>query len=321
MSHYDVLGVSKTASDMDIKQAYRKLAKQYHPDKGGDKQKFQRIQEAYETLSDPTKKQKYDNPSQPNFHFQFNSPQPQPQPQSQQPVKKKNHTYTLNVSLNDIYFGAVKKIRVQRSKLCMNCCERCGTCGGGGSFTQHINMGIFTQILQVTCQQCAGSGKKAIKKDNCICQNGTITEKDVFTISIEKGTDTGKQFVFNEWGEQATKPNEVPGDLVVTVCIEKCPHFRRNGLDLYYTETLDLKHTLIGKVISIPHFEDPVILEVSGFGIINPHKEYIVFGKGLQNESGKKGNLHITFHINYPDKVLQKGEIHVLQQIFDSIGI
>ncbi|NBU34188.1 J domain-containing protein [bacterium] len=312
MDFYKILGVSRDASQMDIKLAYRKLAKTCHPDKGGDTIEFQKIQEAYETLSDTEKKRNYDNPQQHNI---FTT-----QPPTMQ--RKGDVQYSLKVSLKDVYFGAVRKVRVQRTKLCPLCNVRCGACGGEGTITQHLHMGIFTQVLQSVCNMCSGTGRK-VNSNRCNACNstGNIVESNVFQVEIEKGMASGARTVFKEWGEQPTKPNQLPGDLCITVQVEESGDFTRRDLDLYFRQPIDLRHTMIGRIITIPHFEGPVNLEVSGFGIVNPNKEYIVFGKGLQNASGKKGNLHITFDINYPDKVLTDVEIKKLTAIFDEIGI
>ncbi|NBP13142.1 J domain-containing protein [bacterium] len=315
MDHYQTLGVQRGASDADIKQAYRKLARELHPDKGGDTIKFQKVQEAYETLSDPSKRREYDSPPQQTFvNFSFSAPQ------HNQTIQRKNDfNYNLKITLRDVYFGTNRKIRVQRIKMCGRCNVKCGSCGGAGSTTQHLNMGIFTQVLQSICPVCSGSGKH--RSGTCDCKDGSITENNVFEIYIDKGTTTGKKIVFKEWGEQAKKFNESPGDLVVTIHVDESELFKRRGLDLFFKEKLQLKEIFIGKLINVPHFEGPVLLEVSGFGIINPHKEYIVFGKGLQDEGGKKGNLHINFEIEYPDKVLNQSEISKISEIFNQVGL
>lgn len=316
MDHYALLGVKSDASDNDIKLAYRKLARTLHPDKGGDTVKFQKIQEAYSVLSDPDKRRNYDNKSRsPLNTFSGYTTQPPAV------TRKKDVQFTLKTTLEEVYRGASRKIRVQRTRMCGFCNVKCNACSGAGNLTQHLNMGIFTQILQTTCSVCGGSGKLTTSGCTICSGSGNITETNFFQVPIEPGAQTGKRTVFKEWGEQATKFNQIPGDLVVTVHIEPHPHFTRRDLDLFYRQHVDLKTTLTGGIVTIPHFEGGLNLEVSGFGIINPNKEYIVFGKGLVSESGRKGNLHIVFVISYPERVLTETEIQKVQRVLDEIHL
>lgn len=326
--YYSILGVSKDASDGDIKKKYRQLAREYHPDKGGDKEKFQQIQEAYETLSDEQKRRAYDNPQSQNnihinggfpFEFNFNSffhPQAKPQQASQ---KKNDHIYTCKITLEDVYFGITKKIKVQRNKICTTCRLDCSQCNGAGQLTQHIQMGPFTQIINQLCQNCNGSGIK--NKDGCtICKSkGSIPEEKIFEVKIDKCVETGKQYLFKGWGEQAIKSNEISGNLLVNIVVEEHKHFKRNGLNISYRLDLNLKDSILGKMITIPHFDGPLSITTRGFGIINPNKEYILFERGLVNEN-KRGNLHIIFIINYPENIQFSDEdIKLLEDTFDKI--
>lgn len=328
--YYSILGVSKDASEGDIKKKYRQLARENHPDKGGDKERFQKIQEAYETLSDLNKRQAYDNGSQPNVHinggfpfdFNFNSffhPQAKPQQQVQ---KKNDHIYTCKITLKDVYFGIIKKIRVQRNRVCTICKSDCSQCNGVGHITQHMQMGPFTQIINQVCQGCSGSGIK--HKSNCNeCKSkGSIPEERIFEVKIERGIETGKQYKFEGWGEQAIKGNEISGHLIVNIVVEEDVQFKRNGLNILYRADIDLRDCIIGKMITIPHFEGPLMITTRGFGIINPNKEYILFEKGLKNENGKVGNLHITFNINYPENIqFSDSDIKLLTDIFNQVKL
>jgi DnaJ-class molecular chaperone len=329
--YYSILGVSKDTSNNDIKKKYRQLARENHPDKGGDKEHFQKIQEAYETLSDPQKRQAYDNSqSQPNVHinggfpfeFNFNSffhPQAKPQQPSQ---KKNDHIYTCKITLKDVYFGITKKIKVQRNKICIICKSDCSQCNGMGQITQHMQMGPFTQILNQICQNCSGTGIK--HKTNCDTCNskGRIPEERVFEVNIDKGVNTGKKYIFDGWGEQAIKNNEISGNLVVNVVVEEHSLFQRNGLNLIYRTDIDLRDCIIGKYITIPLFDAPLTITTRGFGIINPNKEYILFERGLvENNNNKKGNLHIIFNINYPDIQFTDDDIKLLTDTFEKVKL
>lgn len=323
-NYYNILGISKSASDEEIKNAYRKLARTHHPDKGGDKHKFQQIQEAYEILSDPTKRQNYDNP-QGNlnnmFPFEFNNHHFFRHQNEHQIIKKNDYIYNCYLDLKDVYVGIQKKFRVQRKKICKNCKQDCSNCNGIGNITQHIQMGPFSQTVHQTCNICQGSGKHK-KIDNCIiCNNKNfIEEENVFTVDIKPGIESGTKIAFEEWGEQATRKNEISGAFIVNIIINDDPHFKRNGLNLIWTTTISLRESIIGKTIIIPHFAEPITIETKGFGIINPHKEYILYNRGLINEYGKQGDLYIRFNIEYKECNFTDEQISSLQSVFNQVN-
>jgi DnaJ family protein A protein 2 len=321
MSPYSILGVSKTATDEEIKQAYKKLAREHHPDKGGNKETFQKIQEAYETLSNPDKRSEYDNPPQ-NFDFhQFTSFFNHHMHTTQKQIQKcADHYYTCNVSLHDIYFGITKKLRIKRERICQSCLINCNTCHGSGIITQTTQFGPMRQIIQNSCTSCNGRGKKNSSQSCSSCNSlGIVKEERLLEINIEKGSDDNKKFIFPEWGEQAVKSNQIPGDFIVKIHIQPHPQFIRQNLDLIYTTNISLVDSIIGTVITIPHFDSPITMDTRGFGIINPNKQYTLFGKGMNNQNNT-GNLHLRFTINYPEKTLNNNEHNILYSAFKSIG-
>jgi DnaJ-class molecular chaperone len=204
----------------------------------------------------------------------------------------------------------------------MICKLDCSQCNGIGHITQHIQMGPFTQIINQSCQNCSGSGIK--NKSNCTnCKSkGSIPEERIFEVKIERGVETGKQYKFEGWGEQAIKGNEISGNLIVNIVVDEDVNFKRNGLNLLYKTDLTLRDCIIGKMITIPHFESPLTITTRGFGIINPNKEYILFDRGLVDENDKKGNLHITFNINYPENIqFSDDDINLLIDTFDKVKL
>lgn len=193
LDYYKVLKISKSASDDEIKNAYRKLAKSHHPDKGGDKDNFQKIQEAYEVLSDPIKRKNYDNPNENLnniFPFDFNN-----HPffaQHRNPIIQKNdYIYNCHLTLDEVYTGTLKKFRVQRNKPCTNCNNLCSDCNGTGQRVHHTRIGLFSQTIRQICQTCKGSGKNANIDTNCeICSNKNIIhEEKIFEINIKPGVE------------------------------------------------------------------------------------------------------------------------------------
>jgi DnaJ-class molecular chaperone len=327
--YYNILGLSRGASDDDIKASYRKLARQHHPDKGGDKEFFQKIQEAYETLSDSSKKQQYDNPMNMNtgidnmFPFGFEHPFFKHHTRQQQIVKKSDHTYSCRITLKEVYTGTIKKLKINRKRICKICISNCKQCGGNGVSTQHVQMGPFTQVVQQTCNKCGGTGKFNDNTIECSSCNslGTINEENVFEIKIKRGAISGENFVFHEWGEQAVKDNEISGNFVVNIIIENDKNFRRDNMDLLYTINLTFRESVVGKVLTIPHFGGDIVLDTRGFGLINPNKEYIIYNKGLLDENEKSGNLRLKYQITYPEKTFDEFDIDTLTDAFNKVGL
>lgn len=324
-SHYDVLKVSKNATDSEIKQAYRNLAKQYHPDKGGDKEMFQKIQEAYNTLSDPKKRHEYDNPNIFDNIFENMDPFGGGFPfnffNKNTKVKKNNTYYLLKITLDDVFKGIKKTFNLKRSFECKTCINNCTECGGKGQVTRKVQFGNLIQIMNTTCSKCNGKGKKKNNTcNNCSSKGFTYEEKKV-EINIPKGIENGKEYVFKEWGEQSNNPNEISGDFVIKISVEDHKIFNRNGLNLYITENITFIESVIGKIVKIMYFGEELILETKLLGIINPNKEYIIPNKGLEDIYGKKGNLHIRFNISYPEKKLTEEEINNLNKIFKTIKL
>lgn len=326
--YYNVLGVSKDATEEEIKKAFRKLAREAHPDKGGDTETFQKIQEAYEVLSNPERRREYDSPNvQQNFpaHFQFetfpfgNFFNFNQGPKGLQ--KKANRQYTFKISLRDAYVGVTKKFKVKREVKC-SCNTTCNHCGGEGVVTHRLQTGPFIQMNTQNCNKCSGNGVVRDAGKACInCNNtGNKNEERLVELVSERGVESGKKFVIEGWGDQSSRKNEVAGDLIIEVVVESDPNFTRMGLDLLYTTTITLRDSIIGKEVTIPHFDGDYKVHLKGFGIINPNKQYTIFSKGMVSNS-KTGNLHLRFNIQYPDGSLNDEQITILDAAFEKVKI
>ena len=328
--YYNILGLNKNSTEDEIKQAYRNLAKTHHPDKGGNKERFQEIQEAYDTLSDPQKKHVYDNPA-PSFDnifgggfggggfggFPFNMFH-----QTQQNNKKSDHYHTCNIRLDDVFTGLKKTFNLKRNFKCKTCQKICTKCNGSGNNQQRIQIGPMIQIINQPCNFCNSSGKIKDSKNCDVCMNkGVIEEQKNIEIVIPKGVENNYRFTCEEWGEQPEKDNEKPGDLIINIVIQKHDHFERKGLDLYYTYDLSFKESIIGKKINIPYFSNTIEADISEYGIINPTRDYIIFQKGLENVKGQKGSLYIKFNIKYQNKILNTSESQELNNLFTKLNI
>jgi DnaJ-class molecular chaperone len=338
--YYEILGVSKTASQEEIKQAYRKLAKIHHPDKGGDAETFKKIQTANETLSDEQKRAEYDNPMfgggmpggfPSGFPGGFPSGFPGGFPQNmggggspfdfifgnRQQRNKNNTTHVIKITLYDVFFGLKKTLNIKQDIKCDKCNKKCNSCGGVGKIKQVLNMGIMQVVQEQPCRNCNGFG---MVKDNVNCNNcenkGFNVKSNKIEVVIPKGVENNTQFTFSGFGEIAKNPNDDNGDLIVIIKIDEGTLFKREGkLDLIYENNITFRESVTGKQLLIPHFEKEFSVNTIQFGIINPNKKYVIPGKGLINENNNRGNLYLKFNIDYNHKSFTEDEITKLNNI------
>jgi DnaJ-class molecular chaperone len=320
LDYYSILNLDKNASESDIKKAYRTLALKFHPDKtGGDDTKFKEINESYEVLSDPIKKREYDNPSQQpqlnnmfeNLFRNFGQRHQPPQPQN---IQRNDSNYTLNVQLKDIYFGLDKTLKIKVKKECMLCKTTCHTCNGKKVIQQIIQQGPFIQQIQTTCNGCNGNGFKRNPSTACQFCLGSLSKEELntITINIPKACPQNKTFTFTGLGEQIQAHDEHPGNLIVSINVLPDPNFTRENDHLIYRMKITLVESIIGKQITIPHFEKDINININMFGILNPNKRYHIKNRGLNSNS----DLIFVFEIIYPDKVLSAQDIIELQECF-----
>ena len=322
IDHYEILQISKNATTEEIRYSYKNLAKQHHPDKGGNKEKFQEIQTAYEILSDENKKREYDNqqngnqnfPSFPNiFHFVNNSI----------PIKKPDEIFKCPITLREVLFGTSRKFHITRKIRCEKCNFECNQCNGTGSDknNQRIQIGPFLHIQNQVCYLCKGDGYKRVSFCEDCKNSGTRIKEFFIEILIQKGVENGKTYYYEGMGEAANKKNEINGNFIVVIEIIDNPLFKRNNLDLIFENQISFKESIIGKDIIIPHIEEHFVVDIRQFCIIDPTKNYIIPKKGLQDELGNKGDLIIKFNLIYPSKFLKNDEIKIFEDVFKNIEI
>jgi len=344
--YYKTLNVNRNASFEEIKVSYRKLAKVKHPDKGGCKEEFQKIQTAYEILSDENKRREYDNPNPiPNFmnnpggnpfqHFNVNINPGQPQGfhipnifhfmngNNANPTKKPDEVYKCPISLKEVYFGTSRKFHIVRKSRCEKCNLECNQCSGTGfdKNGQRVQIGPFLHVQNQMCNLCGGEGYKKMP----FCENcGSVGFKpktfDVEVI-VPKGVENGKTYTYEGLGEQGMKKNEISGNFIFIVDLVDDPFFKRRGLDLVHEVKISFKESIIGREITVPHMEENMKVDIRQFCVIRPGKEQIVKGKGLRDEIGNKGNLILKFDVVYPKKNLTIREIEQLEKVFESINL
>ena len=339
MDYYDVLGLDKSASETDIKKSYRKLAREYHPDKVEDKdreeatKKFQKIGEAYEVLSDTEKRKIYDmygkeglqqqnqgssgNPfdifSQmfgganfggANFggmNFNFGG--------QQRNKKNKETIFPLNVSLKSIYKGVVKKLKVSRKIIVDK------------NTKQNINVEDYETTWE-KCDRCNGNGflmearqlgpnmftQSQKECDFCKAKGFNLLDNyelndfsEIIEVPIDRNVRKGSNIVFPNLGNAS--PGYLPGDLVIVFsCSEEENGFIRDGNNLIYHKKINLVDALCGVNFIIKTLDDRN-LKISFSDVISPGEKRII------NKEGLGGNLIIIFDVIFPTNVKSKDKL------------
>eukprot|EP00934_Nitzschia_sp_Nitz4_P000707 Nitzschia sp. Nitz4//scaffold24_size164493//57122//58691//NITZ4_002320-RA/size164493-snap-gene-0.3-mRNA-1//1//CDS//3329544090//707//frame0 len=326
MGLYNTLGVDKTADEKEIKKAYRKLAVVHHPDKGGDEHKFKEINAAYEILSDPEKRAKYDArgmkglegddlPSDVNdiFGNMFFGNRRGGGGGGNAPRRGQDVDHILKVTLEDLYNGKTIKLAVSRQIL-VGESQRCSTCNGQGVVVElrQIAMGMVQQ-LQRTCQACEGTGYFVQRK----------REREVLEVFIEKGMKNNEKVVFRNKADE--QPNMEAGNLNFIVRETEHPVFKRKGNDLLMTKTLSLNEALCGFEWAFRHLDQREIVVQSRPGEVirtlgNNQRPFvkIIRGEGMPSRGNPfiKGDLYVQFTIEFPnDGELQPDQVEVLRKI------
>lgn len=323
MNPYEVLGIGRGATKDDVKKAYRKLALQHHPDRGGDENRFKDITQAHSILSDDEKRRMYDmtgrtdDAPQPGFPGGFNPFDlfggmfRQPEKQSTQLPPK---IVTVEIELEEAIRGTTIELNVTVEKRC-GCTLDCDRCKGSGHIAMMQAIGPFQQVIQMKCDKCIGTGVFA--KGCSTCREGangigTMRQRHSLQVIVPPKAPLGFQQVFKQLGSQPKRSEEQAGDLVIQVQTKPHPLFTRRDHHLVHKMELSLVHSLAGSDRVIGCFDEDIILPLREWSPIDPRKEYIIKGRGMRNESGKIGDLIIVFDIVY--QKLSPEDIVLLQQ-------
>lgn len=245
-----------------MKKAYRKLAVQHHPDKGGDPEKFKEISKAYETLSDPDKKQRYDRYGEEGleggggggdpsdiFDMVFGGGMGRRGGGGGGKRKGKDVSHPMEVSLEQIYNGHTKKLAVNRTVIDQTKgVQDCDTCNGRGMVVQVMRMGNMIQQVQQKCSKCNGQGKMF----------STVKEKEVLEVYVDKGAPDGHKITFyNKADEQ---PGMDAGDVHFVVQEKEHPEFKRKNADLFIKRKITLLEALTGANLEVTHLDGRKLL-------------------------------------------------------------
>ncbi|KMS98345.1 hypothetical protein BVRB_4g093420 [Beta vulgaris subsp. vulgaris] len=334
--YYEILGVPKNASPEDLKKAYKKAAIKNHPDKGGDPEKFKELAHAYEVLSDPEKREIYDqygedalkegmgggggahDPFDIFSSFFGGSPFGGGGGSSRGRRQRRGEDviHPLKVSLEDIYNGTSKKLSLSRNVICSKCkgkgsksgaSMKCPGCQGSGVKISIRHLGpSMIQQMQHACNECKGTGETINDRDRCLQCKGekAVQEKKVLEVHVEKGMQNGQKITFP--GEADEAPDTVTGDIVFILQQKEHSKYKRKGDDLFYEHTLSLTEALCGFQFVLTHLDNRQLLIKSQPGeVVKPDSFKAINDEGMPmyQRPFMKGKLYIHFTVEFPDSL------------------
>lgn len=339
-NYYEILGVGRKATDAEIKSAYRKLVKQYHPDlHPGDANaaaKFKEVNEANEVLSDPQKRAAYDyeldHPGMRGagggtggfggfsgfggfgdiFNDIFSGFGGGSAGSSARAEQGDDITREVVLSFLDAAKGCTKEIRYTRNEPCPTCkgtgakngtsYKTCEKCGGSGQVRYAQDTLFGRTIRMATCDACGGTGRKITEMCPDCKGKGYVRKETVVTLNIPAGADTNSYIRKKGFG-QASAKGGAPGDLIVIFRVEPHKIFKRKDKDLYVELPVSFKTAALGGKVRIPGIDEPfeyLIPEGTQSGTV-----FCVRGKGLKTRTGT-GNMYVTVTVEVPAKLTRE---------------
>ncbi len=334
---YEVLGVQRNANETEIKKAYRRLAHRYHPDKNpGDKSAEERFKEttaAYELLSDPQKKQRYDTMGAAGFSAEGFTPGSAGFNQNFGAVfgeifgdffgkkgrtkeRGKDRVVRLSIDFKTAALGGQKNLPLTRRFRCETCTgtgskpgsapQICHACGGTGEI--RVQQGLFT--VGKRCGYCYGRGKMVV--DACRTCNGLghSEKQSEVVVNIPPGSEEGTTLRYSGEGEASSYGP--PGDLRVILSVQAHPVFQREANDIHIEVPITLTEATLGAQIEVPTLTGRVRMKLPPG--TSSGKVFRLRGKGISSSSGAQGDQHVTVIIEAPQKLTPE-QLQLLEKL------
>lgn len=337
--YYEVLEIARGASDDEIKKAYRKLARQYHPDinkQPGAEERFKEVSEAYEVLSDAQKRARYDQFGHAAaggqggfegfegfggfsdiFEAFFGGGAPGgAQRRRRGPERGADLRFDLDLPFTEAVFGVERTIDIHHLEKCDDCSgsgakdgsqvTTCGLCQGTGQITQSQRT-IFGQFSQVAaCPKCNGEGR-VIETPCPTCKGAGRNKKSKkLSVKVPAGVDTGARLRVTGEGDVGPKGGPA-GDLYIVLHVEADERFERQDTELFYTEAITFPQAALGDEVSVPTLEGNETIKIPAgtqHGTV-----FVLKGQGvpyLGDPRGRRGDLHVEVKIAVPTKLSEE---------------
>jgi molecular chaperone DnaJ len=342
--YYEILGVQKNASKEEIKKAYKKLAKRYHPDVNKDSgatEKFKEINEAASVLGDEKKRQQYDqygttSDQMGGFNYsdfggfdvfnEFDFGDIFDKffggglgGRRRGPMRGADLRYDVELTLEDVFKGTTRNVTIPRMEKCATCdgsgavhdsdIVTCDSCNGSGvsRHSQRTPFGVFT--TQTVCGKCHGSGQ-FIRKPCTECNgSGLVKKTKKIEVNIPAGVDDGARLRVRGEGEGGERGSS-PGDLYIFIHVKPHKVFERNGSDIYYEIPISFTQAALGDEIEVPTIDGKAMLKIpSG---TQPGTVFRMRGKGIPEDHGT-GDQNVKVNVEIP-KNLTKKEKELLEE-------
>lgn len=345
--YYEVLGVSKTATDAEIKSAFRKLAKKYHPDVNKEPdaaEKFKEAQEAYAVLSDEGKRRQYDQYGHAAFdqmnggagfdfsdfdfgdifdgifgggfsNFGFGGRRSS----GSRARRGNDKLMRINLTFEEAVFGCKKTINVDINEKCNECDgkggkgeKKCSTCHGTGTVTSEQRTILGSFMTRSTCPNCGGSGVTYDTTCSKCRGKGSIRKNTEIEVKIPAGVDTGNQLRLSGKGD-AGENGGSNGDLYLEFQVKDHPLFIRDENDIYLELPITIADAALGCKKDVPTLYGSVKLVIpAGSQSGDKHR---IKGKGVEDlHSGSKGNMYVVLKVVIPTK-LDRGQKKLFEEL------
>ena len=334
--YYEVLGINKGATQDEIKKAYRKLSKKFHPDINKEPdadEKFKEVKEAYEVLSDEQKRAHYDQfgHTDPNQGFggggdfggfggfedifsTFFGGGGGRRRDPNAPRQGADLQYTMSLKFEDAVFGKETEIEIPREENCDTCNgtgakkgtqpETCSHCQGTGQLNTEQNTPFGRIVNRRVCHYCNGTGKEIKHKCSTCGGAGRVNKRRKISVKIPAGIDDGQQLRVSGQGEPGINGGPA-GDLYVVFHIQSHEFFERDGDDVYCEVPVTFVQAALGDDIEVPTLHGKVKLKVPAG--TQTGTKFRLRGKGIPNVRGRGiGDQHIIVKVITPTKLTEK---------------
>ncbi|WP_173916095.1 molecular chaperone DnaJ [Halobacillus sp. Marseille-Q1614] len=335
--YYDVLGVSKDASKEEIKKAYRKMARKYHPDVSEEEnasEKFKEAKEAYETLSDQQKRAQYDQFGHAGpqgqgfggfgggaedfggfgdiFDMFFGGGGRRRDPNA--PRKGADLQYSMTLTFEEAIFGKNTEVEIPTEETCGTCDgsgakagskpETCSHCQGSGQINQEQNTPFGRVVNRRVCHYCQGSGNIIKDKCNTCGGDGRVTKRNKIQLDIPAGIDEGQQIRVPGKGEAGVNGGPA-GDLFVIIRVQPHEFYQRDGDHIFCEMPLTFAQAALGDEIEVPTVHGKVKLKVPAG--TQTGKTFRLKDKGVPNVHGRgQGDQHVKIRVITPEKLTDR---------------